>query len=294
MNQRQTTSPDLFQEPEDDGLPMRPSGRWVAEKLFFLERYLHMFSIAMSGKPWRAVNYIDLFAGSGKCRVRDDGKIHLGSPLLALTAPRPFTNYFFADADAGSIEVLKQRCGASPFSDRIRYYVGDSNVRVRELVDLIQQVDAEYRSGEWPSLNLAFLDPEGLELQWETVAALAEVRTDLIIHYSEMGIARNAPNCVEESGETVLDRFFGAEDWRDIYKSAQSPALLLEYYMSKLRQIGYKEVRRADELWSAPLIRSTGRRAPLYRLLFASKSPLGHKFWRQVTSKDVYGQRRLF
>jgi three-Cys-motif partner protein len=293
MNQQQT-SPNLFLEPEDDGLPMRPSGPWVKEKLFFLERYLHMFCITMSGKPWRAVNYIDLFAGPGKCRVKDDGRIHLGSPLLALTAPRPFTNYFFADCDIESVEVLKQRCGTSPFSDKIRYYVGDSNVRVREMVDLIQQVDAEYRSGEWSSLNLAFLDPEGLELHWETVATLAEVRTDLIIHYSQMGITRNAPIYVEQSGETVVDLFFGGEGWRDIYRPARSPAHLLEYYTDNLRQIGYEEVRRDDELWDAPLIRSTEKRAPLYRLLFASKSPLGHKFWRQVTSKDVYGQRRLF
>jgi three-Cys-motif partner protein len=293
VNQQQKF-PNLFLEPENDGLPMRPSGPWVAEKLFFLERYLHMFSITMSGKSWCAVNYIDLFAGSGKCRVRDDGKIHLGSPLLALTAPRPFTNYFFADADAGSIEVLKERCRGSRFFDRIRYYVGDSNVKVRKVVDLIKQVNAESRDSEWPSLNLAFLDPDGLELRWETVAALAEVRTDLIIHYSQMGITRNAPICVDQSGETVLDRFFGGGDWRDIYRSTQSLGRLLEYYMSKLRQLGYKEVRRADEIWRAPLIRSAEKKAPLYRLLFASRSPLGHKFWRQVTSKDVYGQRRLF
>jgi three-Cys-motif partner protein len=293
MNQQQT-SPNLFLEPEDDGLPMRPSGPWVKEKLFFLERYLHMFSITMSGKPWRAVNYIDLFAGSGKCRVRDDGKVHLGSPLLALTAPRPFTNYFFADCVAESVEVLKERSSTSQLCDRVRYTVGDSNVEVGEIVGYIRQVDAEYRNGEWPSLNLAFLDPEGLELHWETVAALAEVRTDLIIHYSQMGLARNAPVCFEQSGETVVDCFFGGDSWRDIYRQARSAAHLLEYYTGNLRQLGYQEVRRDDELWDAPLIRSTEKRAPLYRLLFASKSPLGHKFWRKVTSKDVYGQRRLF
>jgi hypothetical protein len=87
---------------------------------------------------------------------------------------------------------------------------------------------------------------------------------------------------------------FGGEGWRDIYRPAQSPAHLLEYYSGNLRQLGYEEVKRDDELWDAPLIRSTEKRAPLYRLLFTSKSPLGHKFWRQVTSKDVYGQRRLF
>lgn len=291
---QQQTSRNIHLEPDDDGLPMRQSGPWVAEKLYFLKRYLEMFSTAMSGRPWRALNYIDLFAGSGKCRVRDNGEIYLGSPLLALTAPRPFTTYFFADCDNASVEVLKQRCRVSSFSNRVRYYVGDSNLGVREIVGLIRQVDAEYMNGKWPSLNLAFLDPEGLELHWKTVAALAEVRTDLIIHYSQMGVTRNAPIYVEQSGVTVVDQFFGGEGWRETYRSDQRPVALLEYYTRKLRQLGYEEVRRADELWNAPLIRSAERRAPLYRLLFASRSPLGHKFWHEVTSKDVYGQRSFW
>jgi three-Cys-motif partner protein len=291
MNESQT-SQDLYLKPEDDGLLMRPSGPWVAEKLFFLERYLHMFSITMSSKRWRAVNYIDLFAGPGKCST-DEGLVHLGSPLLALTAPRPFTNYFFADCDADSVEVLKGRCRKSPFGDRVRYWLGDSNVNVREMVHVIKEVDAEYRKGEWPSLNLAFLDPEGLELHWDTVAILSEVRTDLIIHYSQMGVTRYAPICIEQGGETRVDRFFGGEGWREVYKSDQRPARLLDYYASRLHELGYEEVKRADELWDAPLIRSADKKAPLYRLLFASRSQLGHEFWHKVTSKDVYGQKRL-
>ncbi|GAI32936.1 unnamed protein product [marine sediment metagenome] len=41
------------------------------------------------------------------------------------------------------------------------------------------------------------------------------------------------------------------------------------------------------------LQRDGRRNVPLYRLLFASKHALGHKFWRAVIQKDVYGQRRM-
>jgi three-Cys-motif partner protein len=293
MSQQRVT-PDVFLEPQDDGLPMRPCGPWVAEKLFYLARYLNMFSVSMSKKPWRAINYVDLFAGPGKCQVRGQHTIYLGSPLLALTASRPFSRCFFVDCDVESIEALKRRSSSSPLSDRIEHLVGDSNMRVREIVDHIKGVDVEYRPGVWPSLNLAFLDPDGLELNWETVAALSEVRTDLIIHYSQMGVTRAAPGCVQEAGETALDRFFGGTGWRSVYSLPHRTGRLLEHYMGKLRELGYEEVKRDDELWVAPLIRSKTRKAPLYRLLFASRSPLGHKFWREVTSKDVHGQQRLF
>ncbi len=289
----QQESPTLYLNPQDDGLIMRSSGQWVAEKLFYLQRYLYMFVVSMSSKQWRAINYIDLFAGPGKCYVEGINKIHLGSPLLAITAPRPFTNYFFADCDPENIETLKQRCVDSPLSDRIRYYVGDSNIRVIEIVDHIKRTCDYFVQGEWPSLNLAFLDPEGLELHWQTIVALAELRTDLIIHYSQMGVTRAAPVCLEKTGETEIDRFFGSRKWQDTYAASASVAHLEEFYRGRLQELGYKEVLRDDEIWTTPLIRSSQKRAPLYKLLFASKSPLGHKFWQSVTSKDVYGQQRL-
>ncbi len=43
-----------------------------------------------------------------------------------------------------------------------------------------------------------------------------------------------------------------------------------------------------------PLIRNIVRQAPLYRLLFASKHPLGQEFWENIVQRNVYGQRRLF
>ena len=60
---------EAYLEPQDDGLAMRESGDWVAEKLDYLERYIAIFENSMHGKPWRARNYIDLFAGPGKCFV---------------------------------------------------------------------------------------------------------------------------------------------------------------------------------------------------------------------------------
>ena len=50
----------------------------------------------------------------------------------------------------------------------------------------------------------------------------------------------------------------------------------------------------AEALRDEPLMRNAARKAPLYRLLFASKHPLGTRFWQEVTKRDVYGQRRLF
>lgn len=287
-----------YLEPQDDGILMRPMKDWAAEKLDYLERYLAMFTISMRSKPWRALNYIDLFAGPGKCRHEDTSAVHLGSPLLALTTNNAFDHYYFVDWDAENIAGLQQRCQHSPYADRIQYFEDDSNTAIEYIADEIRCIDASYKKGVWSCLNLAFLDPEGLELNWDTVKRLAEFRTDLVIHYSQNGIQRNLSKCIDNAEETILDRFFGSYTWREIYQQAggQSSVYgeLINFYKQNLYDLDYVEIKSGgDELWRAPLMRNT-KNAPLYYLIFASKHPLGEKFWREVTARNVYGQRRMF
>ena len=281
-----------YLEPEEDGLPVRDSGEWVIEKLDYLERYISVFSSSMHKRQWRGIHYIDLFAGPGKCRARDTKTIHLGSPLLALRAPHPFTRYFFVDMDAPSVSALQTRCSTSPLQDRVACHLGDSNKVVHEIVRQIREIDEPYIAGKWHSLNLAFLDPEGLELQWATVESLSRVKyIDLIIHYPQMGLTREMPNAMARGEPTAVDEFFGDRGWGIIYGEPHKRGLqrrLLDYYEGKLHKLGYVEIRTYE-----PLMRNVKRKAPLYRLLFASRNPLGAEFWEKVTSRDVYGQRRL-
>ncbi|MBN1979044.1 MAG: three-Cys-motif partner protein TcmP [Anaerolineae bacterium] len=243
-------------------------------------------------KKWTRRHYIDLFAGPGKCVCRKTGTVYLGSPLLALTTKYPFTDYVFVDSDPENIVALQERGEALSASARIQFIVDDANRVAEEIVQRLHRA---------PSLNLAFLDPDGLEeLRWKTVATLAKIeRLDLIIHYSQMGLTRTMPQAYESEGETIVDSFFGDREWRKIYgeycrkEESFLHRQLMDHYKSKLKELGYKETYRDDEVGAEPLMRNE-KNAPLYRLLFASKHPLGLKFWEKVISRDAHGQRRLF
>ena len=282
-----------YLEPRDDGLPMRETGAWVAEKLDYLARYIDVFETAMRRK-WPVRNYVDLLAGPGKNIVRDSGAVLLGSPLLALTATYSFTGYFFADLSDENTKALQKRCAASPYSQRVDIRTGDCN-------DLVNDIVAHIRQDDRRSLNLAFLDPEGTELRWETVVRLATVRRmDLIINYPEGGLNRYMPQAFEIAGQTSVDEFFGDRAWRKIYQNWQKRGVtlglhrrLMDFYKERLQELGYTKFRQVDQGGDEPLIRNVRRRAPLYRLLFASKHPLGHDFWHKVTRRDVHGQVRL-
>lgn len=284
---------DTYLLPEEDGLPMRSSGRWVNEKLDYLERYIDASQHA-TYKKWMTRRYIDLFAGPGKCKVDQPGAIYLGSPLLALTTRYSFTDFFFVDLDPESLDSLRKRCESSPLFGQIQFFNEDANTAVKKIVDSIRTTD---RSRKASSLNLAFLDPQRLNLKWSTVVALASVpRMDLLIHYPQMGFKRTL-DLASKQDEHQLDQFFGDKEWRKVYEKNNDPSIverdLLIYYKGKLQKLGYTKVRQGEETGNEPPIRNT-RRGILYRLVFASRDPLGDKLWSEVIRRDAYGQRRLF
>ena len=287
---------DRYLQPVEDGLPIQEFGPWVADKLHYVQRYIYMFATSMRKKRWRNVRYIDLFSGGGKCIIPESGQILLGSPLLALTTSHPFSDYVFVDKDPKNVEVLALRCKYADIKANVQVNTGDGNQLVHEIVDAINQADQKYIPGVPPSINLAFLDPYGLGVKWDTVAKLATVnRMDLIIHYSQQGLTRNFENCYHSDDDTAIDEFFGDRNWRGIYEkfranmptSAHPP--LIDYYRQKLEALGYVSIHDVG-----PLMRNVQRNAPLYRLLFASKHPLGYEFWEKVTKTDSHGQQKLF
>jgi three-Cys-motif partner protein len=290
------TSDHPFLDCEDDGLPMRDSGKWAEEKLDYLHRYLQIFTTSMWKKPWARIQYIDLFSGPGKCKIRETSRIIQGSPLLALTLEHPFSQYYFVDTDERSVNALKERCKHSSLKDNIEYQVGDSNQLVSKIVTQIRTLDQySKQSGKWPSLNLAFLDPEGFELKWKTIIELSSIKKmDLIIYYPQMGLEREMPNDYDDLNKNKIDQYFGSSKWRDIYESYRDGNIhnlhrpLINLYKDNLHALGYDEIKE-DE----PLMKSSLHNAPLYRLLFASKHPLGNQFWKQVITRNVYGQKRL-
>jgi three-Cys-motif partner protein len=289
---------DQYLLPEDDGLPIRTFGPWTSEKLDYLRRYITMFETSMRGKPWRQRNYIDLFAGFGKYREMDNGDVYLGSPLIALTTEHPFTNYYFSENSAVNIDALKTRTLHLPH--HIDYKVGNANQIVQQIVNQIQQIDKPRLPGKWSSLNLAFLDTDGLELEWNTVRCLASLYTmDLIIYYSQYGLNINLKNCYQAKDETDIDRFFGTDEWRKIYERWMPKASfggihreLIDLYKSNLSELGYADIHE-QEAGCEPIMKNT-KQAPLYRLIFASKHKRGKDFWNKVTERDLYGNKRLF
>jgi three-Cys-motif partner protein len=270
------STPSAYLEPVPDGLMTRTSQPYALYKLNALRTYLHITNTAMRDK-WQTRFYVDLQAGPGKNAIEKE--ITLGSPLIALTAPHPATHFRLNEWDSENKAALEQRVAASPLVDRVKIYADDLNSVVHTICAQIDHAG--------PSLNIAFLDPEGLELKWTTIERLAKVeRMDLIINFSTQGIFR-----LKGRGETGdierLNEFFGSTRWQQINlttNAAQGRRELIDFYRQQLEKFGY-HIEIDPNLGGHDLAVNNSRNAQVYSMIFASKNPLGDKFWKQATKR---------
>jgi three-Cys-motif partner protein len=281
-----TINPNKFLLQEDDGLPTRAGRAYTPRKLKLISEYMDLFNQVTKDNPWIERFYIDLQAGPGKNRVGD--QIVLGSPLLALTIEHPFTQYIFNEQDPMLYAALEQRVSVSPLRDRIKLYKGDVNQVVSQVCKELVECDTRAKlRRKWSTMNLAFLDPNGLELHWSTVSQLARMKKmDLIINFSTMGLTRNIDWAIEQEGVTAVDRFFGNQAWRDLYNPTINTTAQrrqwIDYYTKRLEIFKYK---RVGETGGSEVVFKNSRNAQVYSLIFASKHELGTKLWK-IASKS--------
>ena len=74
----------------------------------YLDKYLNIYSSAMNNKWGGNLNYIDLFCGPGKSRIKETNNEFDGSPLISLKYH--FNQYIFVDKNEENIDILGLFC----------------------------------------------------------------------------------------------------------------------------------------------------------------------------------------
>ncbi len=238
-------------------------------------RYIDIFTTAMTGK-WKGLHYIDLFAGAGIERLRGSEELRWGSPMIAANAPKPFHRLHLCELDPQKYEALEKRViQIRPDSQILR---GDANQEVHKIAKEIPQ----------RTLSLAFLDPYGLHLDYETLRVLSNIRADLIIFFPDhLDALRNWEHNYLDNQDSNLDCCFGpGADWRSLLNEApvqHRAEVLRNLYVDQLRtQLGYTEFEYE---------RISFKNHPLYILIFCSRHKLAAKLWRGISGKKPNGQR---
>ncbi len=274
-----------------DGLPtVATKGNWTAHKLYFLCVYLEQVARGMRAHQAfpDGLRYIDLFSGTGVSVVEEEGvppHPYPGSALIAASlGATAFRGLYLIDEDQDSIAAAKARIAKIGYSGEVRTWCGNVNALIDDVVRAIPP----------RSLSVAFVDPYSLDVHYETIRQLAAGRSvDLVILFSDrIDLQRNVADTYFPGKNDKLDKFLGGSaDWRKRYsglpnhEGASLRQLFADVYREQLEKLGHKYTK------SWPLL---GPQGPMFRLVYASKNPLGLKYCEIALTEDFGGQRGLF
>jgi three-Cys-motif partner protein len=263
---------------DDDGLPTPEIGPWGEEKYRHVQLYASLFVKSMRTK-WDDLVYLDLFAGSGRSRIRGTARIVSASPLLILGVAEVFDKYIFCEGNKSNADALEKRCQRE-FPDRnIRVISGDANALVERIIAEMPRPGKNRKA-----LGFCFLDPFHMQnLYFTTIETLSQRFMDfLVLIPSSMDANRNERNYVRSRNRT-LENFVGNPNWRIRWEKEKSSGksfdhFVVEEFGRSMHKLGYID----PGLKEAILIRSDDKNLPLYRLALYSKHKLGPKFWKET------------
>lgn len=279
-------------------------GCWSEEKLNLLAQYLKAYSDIMNnqktsnnprGKPWlQAYYYIDAFAGSIRPRAKEDEQRYIdGSPLRALQTEPQFDAYWFIDISPQRVERVERLREEFP-SHSIEIWQGNCNeILCNEIVARIP-----YHSKK---RAFVFLDPYGLQVDWETIRELANTRTcDIFINFSVMGVTRLLPRDKSPESEVIeqLSKVMGSTDWIDqiyqppahvqlsLFPVDQEPAISRESIRAEwLAKLYTEQLGSLFSHVSRPVLMKNSTNSVLYALCLASHNQTAVKI-----TNDIFGR----
>ena len=194
-------------------------GPWTELKLDILQQYLRFYTTALKNQPFDRI-YIDAFAGTGKCEIRD-GKGGTrtigGSAKIALENDPPFSKLYFVESNESRYSQLKELCDKYRSRLSIKVFQSDANLMICEICS----------STNWRSNRaVLFLDPYGHEVEWETVKTIAKTKSiDLWYFFPLSGVYRNMPieqEKQDESKKVTLKKLLGTDDWQNFYAEEEN------------------------------------------------------------------------
>ena len=269
-------------------------GDWTTEKLERVRKYLKAYATIMKRQNFHFA-YIDAFAGTGyrtdkqdtdpnelmfpEIAEREVQEFLDGSARIALQVEPRFQKYILIEKDENRFAELQKLKAEFP-SDDVDLIRSDANEYLKDLCSK-NWIKHQRRA-------VLFLDPYGMEVDWHTIAAIANTQAIDLWLLFPLGIAVNRLLKRDGDVDTIvrhkLDRFFGTTDWYDtFYEIASSPTLFGEEMVirkkSDFRSIAQYFVERLQTVFTGvannPLSLYNSKNNPLYLLCFAAGNPKG-------------------
>jgi three-Cys-motif partner protein len=262
-----------------DGLPAMVVGRWVTEeKHRIIKRYIDA-SWAARQKFTSQRTYIDLFAGTGRVKIKHTQTFQDGGPLAAWRIAQQrrgaFSDFFIADANQDYLAACDARLRGlgAPLKSK--------QGRANETIDwVLPQLNKR-------GLHFALLDPFNAgHLHFSIIEKLATMPTmDIVVHLSTGDIQRNIASGLE-TAHSPLDNF--APGWRLVVQRQSSKHAMRDTFIEYWKNlVGRSGMRVCDTMYPV----RNSKESTMYWLCLIARHQLADKLWREACQ---FESRSLF
>jgi len=274
-------------------------GNWTEEKLKRVEKYLKAYATIMNNQNFRFA-YIDAFAGTGYREEKEnkiDNQIFLfqkndikeietyskGSARIALEIKPEFDKYIFIEQSRKHYTELRKL--KEEFKEK------------EKKIDLIN-TDANSwiidrcNNYKWQNNRaVLFLDPYGMQVNWETIKAIANTEAIDLWYLFPLGVGVNRllkkdAGKIPSSWEAKLNNLLGTNEWKEAFYDETQETTLFGNENRIVKDTDFSKIskfvlKRLKSIFTGvaenPLLLRNSKNNPLYLLCFASGNPRGAK-----------------
>ncbi len=278
-------------------------GPWTERKLEAFSKYVWSYLTIMKKNDYWQTIYFDGFAGSGTREktnktelyqqlsiTEEEEKTYKGAAERVLgIKDLYFDYYYFIDKKEESLNKLKAKLEPKFADKNIVYKHGDAN---EHIINLAKSLKTKQYAA------LTFLDPFGMQIDWNSIAKLKETRSDVWI-LVPTGVIVN--RLLDKKGKLIfsekLESFFGlsVEEIRTFFYKEEKNLTLFgeESVITKvsepIEKIAKLYCQRMKTIWKyvteEPLVLKNRNNSPIFHFIFASNNPNAKKIAKEIIQR---------
>jgi len=267
-------------------------GSWTEAKMQIVVDYAKAYLTIMNKQSWAKTLYFDGFAGSGGIEHEAESEISKGTALriLELDEPKPFDIYYFVEMNGDHKKELENSIKKNYPDKKGNTHVvqDDCNKKLKDMVRFLR-ANKNYRA-------LAFIDPYGMSVNWNSIANLKGLGIDLwILVPTGIGVSRllKTNGEISEAWIGKLELFLGIsreEIYRQFYKSQTINTLfgedtIVEKEKKVIEKIGTlysKKLKEVFQFVSESFIMRNRKNAIMYHFMMATNNAKALKIANDV------------